>query len=284
MPLWKKLVLTVLGISTTFVWYAVFQESREGLAVHFLDVGQGDSVLIQADNGVQIVIDGGPGESVLSKLGDNMPFYDRYIDVLVLTHPDADHLHGLVEILGRYTVGHIVETGVLHDTAQYHEWRARITDAGIPVVQAVAGGQMRIAENLTMEVLAPFRLVEGTQPKDVNETSIVLRMDYGEISFLFTGDIETKSERMLSIFARDRLDADILKVAHHGSKTSSSEEFLRAVTPEVAVISVGRNNTFQHPHTEVLQRYQEASIPVYRTDISGTITVQVYPDGTYIVQ
>jgi competence protein ComEC len=273
MPQFRKFILFTLLAATVFVWYAVFAESREGLTVYFFDVGQGDSIFIETENGNQIVIDGGPGDAALARLGEVMPFYDRTIDLLVLTHPDADHLNGLVEILGRYTVNNVLVTGVLHNTAAYAEWNRRILQYNIPVHIASVGMVFDAGREAYFEVLSPFTLVSGTESSAMNETSIVLRMEYGENSFLFPGDIEAKTERLLAVLSASALDADIIKAPHHGSKTSSSDEFLEAVTPVAAIISVGKNNRYGHPHAEVLSRYERMGIPVYRTDMRGTITV-----------
>ena len=266
------------------MWYVVFAEGREGLVVTFFDVGQGDSIFIQAENGNQILIDGGPGDAVLAELGDALPFYDRSLDMIILTHPDADHLNGLVEVVKRYKPKMVLETGVLHDTAPYEEWRRFLDAERIPIVRAKAGETFLVADGVTAQVLFPFRDQEGQKPKSVNDTCIVLRLDYGETSFLFTGDIEAKTERILSVAQHEALDVDVLKVAHHGSKTSSIAEFLGAVSPEIAVMSVGRNNRYGHPHPEVIDRYTELHIPVHRTDISGTVVLRAFPDGTYVVE
>jgi len=252
--------------------------------VYFFDVGQGDSIFIQAENGNQILIDGGPGDAVLTELGKVLPFYDRTLDMIVLTHPDADHLNGLIEVVKRYKPKVILETGVLHDTAQYSEWRTFIETHDIPVIYAQVGEKFSVAEHLMLEVLSPFRIQTGEKPKQVNQTSVVLRMDYGETSLLFTGDIESKTEQILAIVQHDAIDVDVLKVAHHGSKTSSIAEFLEAVSPEVAVISVGRNNKYGHPHPEVMDRLNGLGIPLYRTDINGTVVLYAFLHGFYSVQ
>src|SRR3989344_6870063 len=134
----KKLIGAAFVVFTIFVWYVVFAESRSGLMVYFFDVGQGDSIFIQAENGNQILIDGGPGDVVLAELGTVLPFYDRTLDMVVLTHPDADHLNGLVEVVKRYKPKMVLETGVLHDTAQYDEWRKFLERHGIPVIHGQA--------------------------------------------------------------------------------------------------------------------------------------------------
>ena len=278
---WKNFSIIILVLAVVFVWYVVFVESRSGLLVYFFDVGQGDSIFIQAENGNQILLDGGPGDAVLAELGGVLPFYDRTLDMIILTHPDADHLNGLVEVVKRYKPKMVLETGVLHDTAQYEEWRRFLDREHIPIARAKAGEKFLIADGVTATVLFPFRDQEGQKPKAVNETSIVLRLDYGETSFLFPGDIEAKTERMLSVAQREAIDVDVLKVAHHGSKTSSITEFLKVVSPEIAIISVGRNNRYGHPSPEVIDRFREFGIPVRRTDISGAVVLHAFVDGTY---
>ena len=252
--------------------------------VYFFDVGQGDSIFIQAENGNQILIDGGPGDVVLAQLGTILPFYDRTLDMVVLTHPDADHLNGLVEVVKRYKPKMVLETGILHDTVQYEEWRRLLEEKNIPIIHVETGELFSVADGLSIRVLFPFRNQEGKKPKAVNETSVVLRLDYGEVSFLFTGDIEAKTERMLSIVEREAIDVDVLKAAHHGSKTSSIAEFLKAVSPDAAIISVGRNNRYGHPSSEVIDRFQEFGIPVHRTDISGAVVLRAFLNGTYEIK
>lgn len=280
-PRWKICALMLLLIASCFVWYAVFAESREGLDVYVLDVGQGDSIFIQTEYGVQVLIDGGPGDAALAELGKVLPFYDRSLDVVMLTHPDADHLNGLVEIIKRYKVGMVVETGVLKSTAQYEEWNRLVEEQNIPVVYAVAGERFDLGADVSMKIVSPTQSEKGSAPSKVNNTSIIARLDYKDVSFLFTGDVEAITERKLAFLSND-LDTDILKAAHHGSKTSSSEEFLRRVTPAAAVISVGRNNRYGHPSPEIISRFDALGIPVYRTDMNGTIGIHVFPDGTYM--
>lgn len=281
--MWKKLTILCLALAACFVWYVIFAESREGLDVYVLDVGQGDSIFIQAENGNQILIDGGPGDTVLAELGKILPFYDRSLDVVMLTHPDADHLNGLVEIIKRYQVGMVIETGVLKSTAQYDEWNRLVEERHIPVVYAVAGERFGLGPDVSMKVISPTQSEKGSALSKVNNTSIITRLDYKDVSFLFTGDVEAITERKLAFISND-LDTDILKVAHHGSKTSSSEEFLRRVTPVAAVISVGRDNRYGHPSPEVVSRFNALGIPVYRTDMNGMIGIHVFPDGTYAVE
>lgn len=279
----QRILLVFLAVAASGVWYAVFTSSREGLWIYFLDVGQGDSIFIQAENGNQILIDGGPGNTVLSELGRVMPFYDRSIDLVILTHPDADHLNGLVEVLKRYRVGMVLETGVHHPAGAYAEWRNMVDDGKPQRMLAQAGTRFWVADDIAFEIISPLRLMAGAEPKKTNDTSIVLRMDYGEFSTLFTGDIESDIERKLAILASEKLDVDILKTPHHGSKTSSSNDFLARVTPQAAIIMLGKNNRYGHPHAEVVRRFQERGIPIHRTDIEGAIVLQAFVDGSYTI-
>lgn len=268
---WRTWILGALLVAAFFVWYAVFAETREGLEVYFFDVGQGDSIFIEADNGRQVLIDGGPTENVLSDLGAALPFYDRYIDVIILTHPHRDHLDGLVEVLKRYRVGMVIEAGVEHPEASYQEWHQLLEQRNIPIKQAYAGQKLHIDIGAVITILAPFENYNDAQLKNVHASTVVSRLDYGEHSILLTGDMEALLERKLVFLSPQLLDADILKVGHHGSKTSTSEEFLQAVSPQTAIISSGKDNRYGHPNPDVLNRLQSLGIKIHRTDLEGTI-------------
>lgn len=270
----RKFLIFILVVAACSVWYYLFQESRAGLLVHFLDVGQGDSIFIQAKNGNQVLIDGGPGNAVLSELQNIMPFYDRFIDMVVLTHPDADHLGGLVEVMKRYRVGLVLETGVEHSSALFAEWQNVLRESNATVRYARAGQTVVIDDDIAMQILSPLKNYKGTALEKTNNTSIVSRLDYGSASFLFMGDAEEPVEHILLLIIPEVLDTDILKVGHHGSKTSTSEKFLRAVSPDAAVISVGKGNRYGHPYTEVLDRLEEEGARVLRTDVDGRVELR----------
>ncbi len=203
-----------------------------------------------------------------------MPFWDRTIDLVVLTHPDFDHISGLIEVLQRYQVENILWTGISCETAECQEWQELIKEDGANIYIAHAG--LRISGGRTsgrrsdLLVLYPFDNLEGKKVSNTNNTSIVARLVYGENSFLFTGDAYQAVERELIKGGGD-IDSDILKVGHHGSKNSNSQEFIGAVSPEVAVISVGQDNKYGHPSPEVLQNL--AGIRVLRTDLDGDIKI-----------
>ena len=259
-------LLIILFLITVIVWFFVFaQESGKFLKVEFFDVGQGDSIFIETMDKKQILIDGGPDLSILEKIGLKMPFYDRYIDLIILSHPEADHLNGLIEITKRYEVGAIITTGVFRDTEQYKEWLKIIEQKLIPIYLAKSGGEIDFGNNIKIDILYPFENMAGLLISNTNNSSIVGKLIYNNFEVLLTGDIEKSIEQKLVSSGID-LQADVLKVAHHGSKTSTAEEFLIAVNPIIAVIQAGKDNKYGHPHQEVLERMANVL-----TLISGTM-------------
>jgi competence protein ComEC len=271
----KKIIYSSLGflfILTVFIWAVIFSQLPDGiLTVHFFDVGQGDAIFIETDSDKQLLIDGGPDKTILEKLNEVMPTYDRKIDLIILTHPDADHLAGLVSVLEYFEIGHIITSGLKKDTAIYQKWQELIQEKNIPLSLAQSGQKIILANNVTLEIFWPEQSLIKNFSKKANNVSVVSKLAYEEIDFLFSGDIEKKVENYLVNNLETKLEADILKIPHHGSKTSSIDDFLRAVDPEVAVISVGRNNRYGHPNQEVLGRLQ--NYVVYRTDQNEDIKI-----------
>lgn len=267
-----KLLLAALGICAIFIWYAVFYfESRGNLTVTFFDVGQGDSIFIESAEGYQVLIDGGPSARVVSKIGRRMPFWDRTLDLIVLTHPDNDHIAGLVEVLKRYSVDGIVWTGVKHSSAIYQEWMRLVEEKKVPEFFAQRGYVIHFGNGARFEILAPSESFKGKSAKKINDTSIVGMLIHGDNTILLTGDSEKSTEYRLLFELPQAIDADILKVGHHGSKTSSSQEFLRFVSPDIAIIQVGAKNRYGHPTQEVLDRLAAVGADVLRTDTEGDI-------------
>lgn len=260
-------------------WAVVYDLSRSRmLEVVFFDVGQGDAIFIETPQGHQILIDGGPSLAVLEKLAKEMPFYDRTIDLIILTHPERDHLFGLLEVLKSYHVENILWTGIVRETAEWQEWIELLQEEEAEIKIAEAGQKIIFQEDplIFMEILYPFENLAGQEFKNSNDTSIVASLIFEDISFLFTGDIGKKVEAEL-IEQNIDLESDVLKVCHHGSKTSSSLGFLEAVSPEVAVIQVGKDNSYGHPHPEVLANLEQFGIYVLRADINGD--VKIVSDG-----
>ena len=276
------LILVILSGLNIFAWSIVHDASNsDSLEVIFFDVGQGDAIFIQTPHqglggGHQILIDGGPDSAVLEKLGREMPFWDRTIDLIVLTHPEHDHIAGLLEVLKRYEVKNILWTGVVRDTAEFREWEKLTAEEEAEII--IAKSLLRIDlnnssfSNSYIDVLYPFEDLSGQEIKRANNTSVVAKLVCGEKSFLLTGDIEKSVEKELLESGAD-IDSDVLKVAHHGSKTSSAEEFVEKVSPEIAVISAGKNNSYGHPHAETLATLSKYGINVLRTDELGDVKI-----------
>lgn len=248
------------------------------LHAYFLDVGQGDSILLVSPSGKQILVDGGPDLSALEGIGRHMSFFDRTIELLVLTHSDLDHISSLPEIIERYRIGAILLSGIETPQPQYQRFLSYVAERKIPVIIADPRKDIDVGDGLTLDVLWPPHETFGVHPKKINDTSVVFRAMYGSNSILLTGDIEESAERVI-LRSGANLRSNILKVAHHGSKTSSSTGFLLAVDPEVAVISAGRKNMFRHPHWEVVQRLKNEEIVIRRTDEEGEIRLVVGKKG-----
>jgi len=270
----KKLVfyvLAFLGLLNVLAWSVVFNLSETHFwEITFFDVGQGDAILIETPGRNQILIDGGPDSTILEKL-NKMPFWDRTIDLLILTHPDNDHITGLVHVLSSYKVENILWTGAVKQAAVFEKWQELIEKENARILTAKAGQEIT-ADRTLLQVLFPFDSLEGKSVKDTNNTSIVLKLDIGEISFLFAGDVYESTERELVRRGID-LSSDILKVGHHGSKTSTSTEFIGEVLPETAVISAGSDNSYGHPHKETLDTLEKYDITIFRTDLQGDIKI-----------
>ena len=265
---WLLFILIAAAAAVSF--FAVRAAALEDnlLRVYFLDVGQGDAIFVQAPNGNQVLIDGGPDTLVARQLSKIMPFYDHSIDLVVLSHPHADHINGLLEVLRRYDVSQVLENYYPYDTPEYAEWNKLKTEAQIS--QAQAGQVIDLGAGVRIFVIYPDQINAGQSKNNPNDASVVLKLVYGENSLLLSGDIEAPLEKKLVLIGAD-LDSDFLKIAHHGSKTSTTQEFLEAVTPKAAFIEVGAKNRYGHPHPKVLERLESLNIKYYRTDIDGTI-------------
>lgn len=268
----RKIILIFLGsglLAGILTWTLVLRISENrGLKVVFFDVGQGDAIFVETPQKTQILIDGGPSSRVMEKLNEEMPFYDRQIDLIILTHPDSDHLTGLVEVLKSYEVGAVGWTGVEGQTAEYREFK-KLADKAKKIILK-KGKIVKIGSGLQFKVLAPLEDFEGKSVKDDNVSSLVLKMSFGKNDFLLTGDSPASVEKQL-VREGDDLTSEVLKASHHGSKTASSQEFLEAIQPDFAVIQVGRDNRYGHPAQEVLERLEKYGIRFMRTDEQGDV-------------
>ncbi|OGD68654.1 hypothetical protein A2996_00080 [Candidatus Campbellbacteria bacterium RIFCSPLOWO2_01_FULL_34_15] len=267
----KLYVLSVLLILNLFIWSAVFDEQDNTLKVAFFDVGQGDAIFIKSPNGKQVLIDGGSNRAVMRNLGRVMPFYDRSIDIVIMTHPDADHLGGLLPVLKDYDVDLVMESGVETDSEIYLEYKRIVEEKGIKSILARQGQTINLGNDAYLSVLFP---VSDTSDFETNTASVILKLVYGESSFLFTGDSPQVIEKYLAGVFGNELDIDVLKLGHHGSKTSNSELFLGITSPEYVVASVGKDNRYGHPHKEVLDLLEKLNLDLLRTDESGMIVFE----------
>jgi competence protein ComEC len=265
-------ILAFLGCGCLITWQAVFYFTAraEGLSVTIFDVGQGDAIFLEFPDGKQILIDGGPDKRVLEKLGRAIPFWDRTIDMVVLTHPHQDHITGLLGVLTRYDADHILESGVAYGTAEQVEWQRILKQSHTPIIIARAGQRIVLGYNAYLDVVFPVDDMQGVSLKNVHDAMVVIRLTYGRTTMMLTGDAERNVEYKI-LGSGMAVESNILKIGHHGSKTSSSEQFLLSVHPSLAIISSGRNNNYGHPHQEIIDRLGDFGIPVLRTDIDGDI-------------
>ena len=270
-----KLLIGALALLVVLASVAALQMPDGRLHVHFLDVGQGDAIFIECPNGQQILVDGGPSPSVLlSHLGRRMPFWDHSLDLVILTHPEVDHVGGLVDVLERYDVGLVMDSGQECSNATCQAWRSLIEEMEIPYRTVEAGQQLKVGEKLWLKVLHPPAHLMTSTASDINNNSAVLRLRYGRFSLLLAGDVQEEAEQLL-LLSGQPLDSLVLKVPHHGGETSLSVPFLEAVSPEWAVIPVGADNRFGHPDEVTLEKLED--IPTYRTDQDGSI--ELVTDG-----
>jgi len=267
----KRWVIPPLLVVAILVSVGAATMPDDELHVSFLDIGQGDAILIQKGN-QQVLVDGGPSPQALAlELGDRMPFWDRTIELVVLTHPHADHLTGLVEVLQRYQVERVLSPDLDYESSLYGEWQELIDEKEIPRTPAQAGQKIDLGDGVIIEVLNPQAPLLAGTGSDINNNSVVLHITMGKASFLLTADIEQEAEFKLIVLGAD-LTSTVLKVGHSGSRTSTTPEFLAAANPRVAVISVG-DNPFGHPSNEVVGRLEVklGADNIFRTDEQGTI-------------
>lgn len=261
----------LLGFMIALLVLVWWQWPDGRLHITICDVGQGEAILISWKN-QQVLVDGGPDNEVLSCLGRQMAFWDRTIEALMLTHPQADHLTGLIEVAKRYQVKQVLITQAVNKTPEFEQWQAVVEAEKVPVYSLGQGDKIKMGA-AALRVLWPAR---NRFVKDLNKASMVILGSYGKFDFLLTGDIGSSEELQL-LNSGELREVELLKVAHHGSGYSSSEQFLEQVRPEIAVISVGERNRFGHPAAAVLQRLEQAGAKILRTDRDGT--VEIISDG-----
>ena len=279
----KYLPIILLTIFAVVLWYLNFDSHKSGyLKVVFLDVGQGDSIYIEAPNGKQMLVDGGGDSVVLSRLAQVMPFGDRSIDVVVNTNADQDHLGGLVEVLKKYKVNIAVESGVKKDTVAYKSFEEEIVKNKIDRKLAKRGMQIILdaEKNIYFDILFPDRDISRFES---NDASVVGKLVYGNKAFMLTGDATKYTENLIMWNeSLSMLKSSVLKLGHHGSNTSSSELWLEKVNPEVAIVSAGKNNKYGHPSKSTLDNLNKLKIPYEITYEKGNIVFET--DGHVFIK
>lgn len=269
---WKLCLLIALLLSVSGVFYVAFKTDKPVLTVAFLDVGQGDAIFIESPTGNQVIFDGGPGSALVSQVGKHMSLFDRSIDMIVVTNPDKDHFEGFIPLLSRYSVEAVLEPGVSADeNPVYRELQRIIAIKNIPVVEARTGQKILLGGGAYIDIIFPDRDVKEVSH---NEGSIIARLVYGETSVLLTGDTTKNIENYVLESYKEYLDSDMLKVAHHGSDTSTSDAFVKAVSPDVAIISAGKGNSYGHPKKETLDTLKNNKVKTLVTMDEGTIVFE----------
>ncbi len=274
--IFKRSLFFILIVLNIWIYHFIFFAEEDKLRVTFLDVGQGDAIFLQFADGKNMLIDAGP-KTVYRDAGARfiLPFFKKSgvkkIDLIVNSHPHHDHLGGVPFILRNMKVDRIIDAGSFEKTEIFNEYERLIDSLQIKRGKVGRGDTILISENVRIYILHPFGYFDTTNIKDLNNQSIVKKIVFGNTSLILTGDAEIKSENEIINQYGDFLKAGILKIGHHGSKTSTGESFLQYVNPQQAVISVGHLNKFNHPSNEVLERLTNKGINIYRTDLSGAI-------------
>jgi len=233
-------------------------------------VGQGDSIFIETPEGVQVLIDGGPDGGVLRELQKLMPYFDRSIDIVIATHPDRDHIGGLPDIFERFEVTSYITAGTKSDSGTYSYLQEVIEEEQAQHVIIDRPMSLALGGKVKLDILFPTR---DASLMESNASSVIVELIYGEHEFLFTGDSPKSIEKYLASIYGTRLDAEVLKVGHHGSKTSSAESFIDTVNPEYAIISAGEDNRYGHPHKEVVERFVERNAAILETKNGAVIFI-----------
>jgi len=263
------------------------------LNIHFMDIGQGDATFVEFPDGEQMLVDCSIDNRVLEALGRNMPFYDNTIDYLVVTHPDLDHYGGCVDVMKRFDIGHIIYNGLEKPYDElWQSFQAEIQAQKAKGVEFILADHPFVWDiaSTTVQFLYPDHAIPEDAhipglEKDVgaNGTSVVIKLSYGDEDALLMGDAEEELEEYLIQTYGDQLDVDVLKMGHHGSQTASSQAYIDATSPAVAIASCGLNNKFGHPSPRVLKRFERAGTQVWRTDSAGDILVS-FTTSSYHVE
>lgn len=268
-------VLFLLCAANIIIWSDVAaKENQPDMLVSFFDVGQGDAELIQTRDGTKILIDGGPDSKILSLLAEKIPYYDRNIDIVIATHPHKDHITGLIDVMKRFHVGVFIDSGVFYNTTEIHELEGAVAQNGARHILADQPMKIIFYKNAALNILAPLTSFASSTPKNIHDAMIVSELNFENKKILFMGDTEKKLEQQLLSHCAFGY-VDILKVGHHGSKTSTTAQLLAVINPHDAIISVGKNN-FGHPNQGVMNRLLAIGTNIFRTDVNGSVDASIF--------
>lgn len=265
------IAIVLSALVAAVIWQAALREDRHGLlTVSFLNIGQGDSIYIESPTGTQVLIDGGPDSSVIRRLSEVMPWYDRSIDLVMGTHPDADHIGGLIDVFSRYRVGAIIQSSVLGTTATWNAFEKSAQTETKNFMDAERGQTIAIGGGAYIQILFPDRNVPHLE---TNTGCVVSRLVYGNTSFMLSCDAPQAIEKYLVRLDGKNLKSTVMKPGHHGSKTSTSPLWVGYIDPEYAIFSRGCNNKYGHPNIETIETLKKFEVTVADTCEEGTVTL-----------
>lgn len=289
----KKIWITVtvaislLTVGALFVRNKKENQNSTPFTFSMLNVGQGDALLVQSNTGETLLIDGGPDSQVLSELKKTLPRNDKTIETVILTHPDLDHIGGLLSVIDYYRVNRILVSGLKATSSHSQSFAKKISHKKIPLISADMHSDFQLngvgingaIETMTVDILYPWSPIIFSH-EDANNDSIVARLEYRGHTILAMGDAEAPVEEQLRTHYRHKeLDVEILKLGHHGSKTSSTPDFVKTASPRIALASMAKNNSFHHPSPSIVKEMRRFGIPLLTTAANGRITIQFYFDG-----
>ncbi|MES2436489.1 MAG: MBL fold metallo-hydrolase [Patescibacteria group bacterium] len=269
----RIIFVSLLLLSNIFIWYVYLCERNSGeVTVSFLNIGQGDAIYIQSPTGNQIMIDGGPPHAVLGELRKVIPFYDRSLDMLLVTNPDTDHYAGFIDVLKGYDVKYVAEPGTYSPSQTYKVFKEEVAHEHASTTLLKRNMIIHLGGGADLHILYPDKDVSK---ETTNDGSVLAKLVYKNNEIMFTGDAPKSSEEYLVSLNPHDLKSDVLKVGHHGSKTSSSEKFVEAINPRFAIISAGEKNRYGHPHSETTDVFKKLGVPVFGTYEHGMITLKL---------
>jgi len=269
---WLFFMVIFLFLFNIFIFYLDWQNSHKSFIFAMLDVGQGDALFVESPTGTQILIDGGPPKKILNQLLQVMSPFDRTIDAILITNPDQDHIAGFLDVLKTYKVGKVFESGTLTDSKIYQNLKEELKINNVQSILAKRGMKLDLGGGVIINILFPDRNVASWT---TNDGSIIARLSYGDISIMLTGDSTIKTEKIvLAENSIKQLQSSVLKVGHHGSRTSSSDDFVKIISPKYAFISNGKNNKYGHPHQDTLDTLLSFGTKILRTDLLGAIIMK----------